>query len=80
MPICVNTTSDGFLVATSEPIQNCSTYVMVTANEYQTWFEQYGLTNTAMGQAFGLGFTAVVIVGYFGAYAVGIAKKVISLV
>lgn len=77
--LCVAVDSAGFVRLMDSVESSCAVnqYVLVSASEYAQ-FVQPVFDPALATQAFGIGFTAVVIVGYFGAFPAGIVKTLIA--
>lgn len=78
MAICIEKTVDDFLYVSETSIENCSSYVLQTADEYN--LSHVSVSPSDIGLVFAWAFGAVVVVGYFGGFVIGIAKKMIRLV
>ncbi|QSV15463.1 single-stranded DNA-binding protein [Photobacterium ganghwense] len=78
--VCVTVNEQGFLYATSQPISECASYVMVSRSTYDSFIADMSVTGEQLTEAFTYGFAAVIVFGYFAAYPVGIAKKLIRKV
>ena len=74
---CVAIDSDGYVRQTTDTLESCTSFVLVDAQQYSKFLEPV-LSPSDIAYVFGWGFGAVVIIGYFGGYGVGIAKKLIN--
>lgn len=79
MAVCISVDEENILRLSNNSIDECNSYVLLTSVEFQSTTDVFTPTPEAISIAFSWGFGAVVIVGYFSAYAVGIAKKLINL-
>ena len=77
MTACVDIDSNGYLIANGQTADNCQSYVLVSAPHYEILVEPV-LDADSIAYVFGWGFGAVVVIGYFGSFAVGVAKSVIN--
>ena len=77
MSICVAVDADGYVRQTTDSIQTCTASFLIDAQQYNKLLEPV-LSPSDIAYVFGWGFGAVVVIGYFGGYAVGIAKKLIN--
>lgn len=77
MAICVAVDVDGYVRQTTDSIETCTASVLVDAQQYNQLLEPV-LSPSDIAYVFGWGFGAVVVIGYFGGYGVGIAKKLIN--
>lgn len=80
MAVCISVNELNELHLSNHSIDECNSYVLLTSLEYQSTTDLFTPTPESISIAFGWGFGAVVIIGYFSSYAVGIAKKIINLV
>ena len=76
MAICTEFVN-GYLAQVSTPIGECTSYVLVTADEYASFFEVFSLDSGQIATAIGFGF-GVVVSTYFLAYPIGLAKKILN--
>ena len=77
MGVCVGVNSEGWIYKTSETIDACTEFVLVGAEQYRLSVEP-ALNPADIAYVFAWGFASVVVLGYFGGYAVGIAKSLIN--
>ncbi len=67
----------GYLVQVGESVQDCTGYILVTADEYASYFEVFNITPSEIATAITFGFS-VVITAYFSAYPIGLVKKMLN--
>lgn len=77
MTICVDVDSGGYLREVVLDDSICSSFVLVHSSDYVSLGESE-LAPADIAYVFSWGFGAVVVLGYFGGYFVGIAKKIIN--
>ncbi|MCQ1056925.1 hypothetical protein LRP52_02420 [Photobacterium sp. ZSDE20] len=75
--ICVDISEQGYLFVTPQGLSECTSYVLVSSSNYDSYIADFEITAEEITEAFGYGFAAIIIFGYFAAYPVGIAKKLI---
>jgi hypothetical protein len=78
MTICVAVSEEGFLYQTDLPITECTSMVIQSVGEYNT--SHIELSPADIATVFAWSFGAVVVVGYFGGYVIGLAKRLINLI
>lgn len=78
MAICVAVDAGGFIRQTNESVEACSNLVLMDYAQYNILAEPL-LDPVDIAYVFAWGFGAVVVLGYFGGYAIGIAKRLIKL-
>lgn len=78
MPLCTQVNADGFLQATATSAQECTSYVLVDANEYALMLMSYDISASSIAAAFTWGFGTYISFWFFP-YCVKSARKVINL-
>lgn len=78
MAMCVAVDVDGYVRQTSESVEACQSLVLMDYAQYNILAEPL-LEPLDIAYVFAWGFGAVVVLGYFGGYATGIAKRLIRL-
>ena len=76
MAICVTVNNDNFLQATTTSPADCTSYVLVDANEYQLMLQSYEITPLSIAESFGWGFATYISFWWFG-YVIKNARMVI---
>lgn len=76
--ICVDINEQGFLFATASPISECTSYILISRSNYDSFLSGLTVTAEDIATSFSFGFMAVIVVGYFAAWPVGIAKSLIN--
>lgn len=74
---CIQINGQGFLYASPEPVSECAGYVLVSRSNYDSFLADSTITAQDLTVSFTYGFAAVIVFGYFAAYPVGIAKRLI---
>lgn len=77
MAICAAVDDQFFVRQSVQTIDECSGYVLVSPSEFRAATDAFTPTPEGVATAFMWGFGAVVVIGYFSSYAIGIAKNVI---
>lgn len=80
MAACIVPNSQGFLALTQTTVENCSGYIVVSADEYLNLMTYTQLTNSEMTDAFTLGFALVFGGGFLLTYVVQVATQLIKKV
>lgn len=75
---CVLISEQGFLYTSPEPVSECTGYVVISHSNYASLLADNSITAADLTTSFGYGFAAVIVWGYFAAYPVGIAKRLIQ--
>jgi len=70
---------EGYLAITDTPIDSCMGYVVLTATEYDSFFESFSVSPAEIATAITFGF-GVIVAFYFFGFPVGQAKKMIGKV
>lgn len=78
MSICAEFV-DGVLMQSYQSVAECTNYVLVTADEYNTFAEVFALDPVTIGICITFGASAV-LGAYFSAYPIMIAQKTIKLI
>jgi hypothetical protein len=74
--LCVELALNNNLVANSNTIENCTTFLLMEKSDYNILVQPLTISPEQIGYVFAWGFTAVLTFWFFG-YAVGVAKSVI---
>jgi len=74
---CVLVNEQGFLYTTPETVSECTGHILISRSNYDSFLAESTITAMDLTEAFTYGFAAVIVFGYFAAYPVGIAKKLI---
>lgn len=77
MSFCVGFNEQGFLYKLDTPVTECSSMVIQTVEEYKQSTVDIAPADIAI--MFSWAFGAVVVLGWFPGYAIGVAKKLIRL-
>ncbi len=77
MAYCIAVNEQGFLYQTDIPVKECSSMIVQTAEEYKQSTVDIAPSDIAI--MFSWAFGAVVIIGWFPGFAIGVAKKVINI-
>lgn len=77
MAFCVGSNEQGFLYKLDTPVTECSSMVIQTVEEYKQSTVDIAPADIAI--MFSWAFGAVVVLGWFPGYAIGVAKKLIRL-
>lgn len=75
MPVCTDFVG-GQLVQVQSSIEDCTAYVLVTSNDYETMFASYTLDPVSIATAFSFGLGAIVTL-YLTSYPVGAVKRML---
>lgn len=74
---CLQVNEQGFLYASPEPISECTGYIAISHSNYDSFLADNTLKPEDLAASFTFGFATVIVMGYFAAYPVGIAKRLI---
>lgn len=77
MAHCILVNEQGFLYRTDTPVKECSSMIIQTVEEYNQSTVDIAPSDIAI--MFSWAFGAVVVLGWFPGFAIGVAKKVINL-
>lgn len=77
MAYCIAVNEQGFLYRTDTPVKECSSMIIQTVEEYNQSTVDIAPSDIAI--MFSWAFGAVVVLGWFPGFAIGVAKKVINL-
>lgn len=77
MATCSLVDEAGYVRQAVQSVEECTSYILVSSAEYHSTVDTYAPTSAGVASAFTWGFGSVVVLGYFSAYAIGIAKQVI---
>ncbi len=77
MANCVVINSENLLQVTSDTLETCSDYILLSKQDYTFWFDALTITPTDIGSAISFGIFIVFGMGYLQTYAVGIGLKLI---
>jgi len=77
MAICAAVDNEFFVRQSVQTLDECTGYVLVAPSEYRAATDAFTPTPEGVATAFMWGFGAVVVLGYFSSYAIGVAKMVI---
>ncbi len=77
MAYCISVNEQGFLYRTDTPVKECSSMIIQTVEEYKQSTVDIAPSDIAI--MFSWAFGAVVVLGWFPGFAIGVAKKVINL-
>lgn len=77
MALCVAVNSNDTLQATTISPADCTSYVLVDANEYQLMLQTVDITPLSIAESFGWGFATYISFWWFG-FVIKNAKMVIK--
>lgn len=61
----------------SDSVESCTGYILVTSDEYSSYFETFNVSSAEIATAITFGFS-IVVTAYFSAYPIGIVKKMLN--
>ncbi|KJY82421.1 hypothetical protein TW81_13490 [Vibrio galatheae] len=79
MTDCVAADPEGFLYLTSDPIESCTQFVVLSADEYNFFTSYTSITGTEVVEFYSFGF-ALVFFGYIISFPIKAALKAINLI
>lgn len=66
MPACVIVDANNVLKATTDSVQDCSSYIIVDATEYTVMLQAYDITAVDIGASFLWGFSTYAVFWFIG--------------
>ncbi len=76
MAVCVLPDENNYLLATVEPVDTCSGYVLISHTEYQLAAQTVDITPEEIGAVFAISFSWVVLLAFLS-YKVRVGKNVV---
>lgn len=80
MANCVIINSQKLLQVTSDSLDDCSDYILLSKQDYLFWFDALNVTLTDIGSAISFGIFIVFGMGYLKTYVVSVALKLIRMI
>ena len=80
MANCVIINSQKLLQVTSDSLDACSDYILLSKQDYLFWFDALNVTLTDIGSAISFGIFIVFGMGYLKTYVVSVALKLIRMI
>lgn len=80
MTTCVALDPEGFIYATTTPVAECESYILISPTEYHMATQVFEVSPSDISYVFSWGFGAVVLFGLGTPYAVKIARRLIALI
>jgi len=78
MAVCTEFVN-GYLMQSSVSVANCTNYILVTADEYNSFANVFALDSSTITLCITFGF-GMVVSTYFLAYPIMMAQKIIKLI